>query len=264
MSARRWKSDEELGDALSGLAVDWPATPPLTPAVAAAIRDAKHAPRSLRPRLSLPSRRRTVLIIVAALLVLAAAAVATKLVIDLGAETIRTTPGAPAPTLPVIVAPTFGERVSGVREASDLAGFEAVVPDRLGPPDGVWVWETSPYEGVAPAEQIVLTWHPAPGLPQVDELRWGAVLMQLTGRTELIAKTLYSDTSTVTAVPFEGAEAYWVRGEHTVTLLNGAGNGTVDVRVTGNVLVWEHGGRTMRLETALDLDGALGVARSIH
>jgi hypothetical protein len=41
------------------------------------------------------------------------------------------------------------------------------------------------------------------------------------------------------------------------------GGEPLELRVTGNVLVWQRGDLTLRLETALGLPSALEVARSI-
>src|SRR5262249_25502515 len=123
MSDRDRITDERLGAALRALEVDWPATPELTSSVTATIRDVGRAPGAMRPRLSFPSRRRTVLILVGALLVLTAAAAATKLVIDLGAVTIRTTTGTPPASLPVFSPDAFGAPVADTAAASSRAGF---------------------------------------------------------------------------------------------------------------------------------------------
>jgi hypothetical protein len=60
-------SDEELGVAIRASEPAWPSTPPLAQIVAERIRETERLPQ-LRPRPSLPSRRRTILILVAAVL----------------------------------------------------------------------------------------------------------------------------------------------------------------------------------------------------
>jgi hypothetical protein len=263
MSDRARMTDERLGAALGAVDVAWPATPELASNVTATIRDVDGAPRSMRPRLSLPSRRRTVLMLVAALLVLAVAAVATKLVIDLGAVTIQATTGTPPASLPVFAPETFGEPVADAAAASSRAGFDVVVPAELGTPDHVWVWETPPYRGASPADQVILAWDPSPTLPRIEGLPYGAVLMELTGKTDLVTKTLYAASTTVQPIMFRGARAYWVQGPHTIAVEGPMGNGAAERTVTGNVFLWTQDGRAMRLETALGLDPTMDVALSM-
>jgi hypothetical protein len=256
-------SDEQVGAALGAIDVGWPATPALASNVTSAIGDVERAPRSIRPRLSLPSRRRTVLILVAALLVLAVAAVATKLVIDLGAVTIRTTTGTPPASLPVFTPGTFGEPVADTAAASARAGFDVPVPARLGTPDHVWVWETRAYHGAPVADQVILAWDPSSAVPRIDGLPFGAVLMELQGDADLLTKTLYSEATTVQPIMFRGGRAYWVQGPHTIAVQGPMGNGAAERNVTGNVFIWTQDGRAMRLETALGLDETMDIALSM-
>ena len=57
-----------------------------------------------------------------------------------------------------------------------------------------------------------------------------------------------------------GGSAYWIRGEHDLEIWTV--DGPVSVPVRGNVLFWQEGPLTMRLETALGRHDALKVARS--
>jgi hypothetical protein len=257
-------SDEELGTALRGAAPAWPPTPPVTAMVARQIRAAERSGHPLRPRLSIPSRRRTLVIVIAVVLALATAAVAAKLVIDIGAETLRTASGTPGP-LPPASGPAFGDPVDDVSHAERLAAFGVGVPASLGPPDHVWVGKAFPDgQAATPTTRVTMAWDPRPDLPVLKNLPWGAVLMEFTGRAELVSKTVFSETGSFRSVRFEGDDAYWVVGEHTVTISSSDGSGTVDLRVTGNVFIWQRGDLTLRLETSLGLDEALAIAGSAH
>jgi hypothetical protein len=259
----RRMSDEELSTALRDITLAWPATPPLEARVAQRIGDLDRPSREQRPRLSLPSRRRTVLIVVAVVLALASAAVATKLVIDIGAETIQTASGTPGP-LPVASARAFGDPVGDTAEAESDAGYAVGVPGSLGSPDHVWVGEALSNFGGPPSVRVTLAWDPRPSLPAPDELPWGGVLMEFNGDAEQILKKVFPQTSSVQRVAFEGRDAYWIVGEHTVTIADPQGTGTADLRVTGNVLIWQAEGRTFRLETSLGLGQARSIASSVR
>ncbi len=246
-------TDDELGRALSR-AVDWPVAPALN--VAGRIREIDQAATPIRPTLSLRTRRRTVLILVAAALAVAAAAAAAKLVIDLGAVTIKVVPTAPT-NLPTI-APSgsaYGSPVATVHDAEIEAGLTATVPATLGTPDEVWV--DVPPEGA----RIVLAWRARPDLPAIEGQPWGAILYEFRGDATLDVKTLVSATNTLRATKVGTHEAYFLTGPHEIDLLNAEGR-FVRYRVAGNVLLWQSGDLTLRLETELKERAAVRVAES--
>ncbi len=258
-------SDEDLGRAIRASEPAWPATPPLASTVAERIRETERLPQ-LRPRLSLPSRRRTILILVAATVLLAAAAVAAALVVRIGAESVSVVPG-PPPTLPpdVLSSDVLGRPASSLAEAGSRAGFDVVLPARLDDPAGVWTGPTPPDTfGSTPVTRVVVAWSPTPALPAVRGLPWGAVLMEFPGEANLAAKTIFEGTAGgIRSVSVGGGEGLWVTGDHTITLAASDGGAPVELRVTGNVLLWQRGDLTLRLETALGLPAALETAASI-
>lgn len=66
--------------------------------------------------------------------------------------------------------------------------------------------------------------------------------------------------TTVTAVAVEGDAGFWIAGApHTLLYLDDRG-ATVEARVAGNVLVWQHGATIRRVEGARTLEQALQVA----
>ena len=253
--------DQRLATALRTATPAWPATPRLADAVADRIRDAGSR-HPLRAGLSVPSRLRTVLVAVAVVLALATAAVAAKLVIDIGAVTVRTTPGTPGPLRPES-GPVFGDRVATVSRAEGAAGFAVTTPSALGRPDRVWVASAVPEGGTeVPTTRVTLAWDARPDLPVIDPLRWGAILMEFTGEAEIASKTVFAETGSIRPVRVEGAAAYWLVGEHSLTISSPDGSGTSTLRVAGHVLIWQRGNRTFRLETSLGLAEALAVAGS--
>ena len=252
--ALRGMEDDELGRALaSGLV--WPETPSVAPGVLARIAEVERAPRRLRPRFSLPSRRRTVLILIAALLAVAAAAAAAKLVIDFGAVRIREAPTPPLHVPSAVPSGSAFGRPTTLAEAEAETGLDAVVPPALGSPDRAWT-DT----GVPDATRIVLAWRASPDLPAIDGLPWGTVLYEFRGDAAVAVKTLGEGTQLRTT-RIGGHVAYFITGEHEIALLTDDGT-YARYSVAGNVLLWQEGGLTLRLETELPIGAARKMAGS--
>jgi hypothetical protein len=153
---------------------------------------------------------------------------------------------------------------SSIGAAGSAAGFEPLVPAALGEPAGMWVGATPADAPEATGSRIVMAWDPTPALPPIHDLRWGAVLIEFHGSAEVAGKTVYEDTGgEIRSVNVEGRGGLWVTGEHTIALAALDGQETVTLRVTGNVLLWQRGDVTLRLESTLGLQAALRVARSI-
>ena len=227
-------SDEDLAAALRSSEPAWPRTPPFD-AVGERIRRGERTGR-LQPRLHLPSRRRTVLLLAAALALIAAAAVAARLVVDLGAETIEILPGPASPPPSAVVSPDlFGDRASSPGAAATVTGFESVLPARLGDPAGVWTGRVSPdpTSGVE-VPRIVLAWGPTPAVPAIDDLPWGAVLMEFRGQADVAAKVVFEEASgTFRPVILDGRDAFWVTGPHTIVLAPPGGGDPAALRSPG-------------------------------
>jgi hypothetical protein len=261
----RGLSDEELGRALRvvGRDLDVPPTPAILPGVLARIAEVERAPAWLQPRLSLPSRRRTLVLVAAVVLLLAAAAIASRLVIHIGAVTIGVVPSMPTPIPNEFEsADVFGDPIS-LADAGARAGFAPVVPAALGPPDHVWVGRAQAgFDPTVVTTRIVMAWDPRQHLPAIDRLPWGAVVMELEGEAEIISKAVASDTATLEPARVDGRRAAWTSGKHAMEIATATGRRAV--LVTGNVLVWQEGALTFRLETALPKGEAVGIAESIR
>lgn len=254
MSERsRSMSDEELGAALSSLDIAWPPTPDLVPNVMASSRAAA-PPRVVR--LPLSGSRRILLLAAAAVLLLAGAAIAARIVIDLGALIVRVTPSPPG-TLPTPSAAPTGEPIT-LREASVLLGHEASFPARLGRPDRVWADEVITDAGTV--VRITMAWEPSRDLPEIADTRLGAVLIRFEGDANQASKELYEGTGVLEPVMVGGIEGFWTTGSHLLELLTS--EGVVSVRVDGNVVLWNEGPDTMRLETVLPQAEAVRIAAS--
>lgn len=249
----RSMSDDDLGTALSTLDVEWPSTPALSAAVMARATADRH-PAVVRLPLSRP--KRIMLIAAATVLLLAGAAVAAKIIIDLGAVVVEVTPSRPGNLPTSSIAPT-GEPVT-LEEAAVLLGENIALPTRLGSPDRVWADEV--FTDAGEVARVTVAWRAGPGLPEISDTRYGAVLMVFEGDANLASKEPYEDTGVLQLETVEGVDYYWTTGTHLLELLTG--EGVAYVRVDGNVLLWRDGPHTMRLETALPKAETIRIALS--
>jgi hypothetical protein len=220
---------------------------PRAPDVTEAVSDAIRAGR--RPRRRVASGVRLAILVAAALLLLATAAAATRWVIDLGGITIEP-PATTSPSVsrPPLTGPAFGEPMR-LAEAETAAGFDAIVPSKLGKPDRVWLTSGDEPDSVA----IAMAWFPRPGLPRIPGTPYGASLIEVRGASDLVAKRVE-----VRFVELAAPDTYWIHAEHEVELLTG--DETQVFVVTGNVLVWQDGVLALRLETDLSKADALAIA----
>jgi hypothetical protein len=250
------ESIDGLGLALQRLAaeIDVPPTPPIAPAVIARLR----ADRTLRARppfagLARWPRRRVLVLATAALAALLALAAAARL--SIGAVEIRIQPtvsatgSPPPPENPV----EFGREVS-LAEARASVGFPVALPSGHAP-DHAFLFTT--YLGRTGA---LLAWEPTASYAQVPGLPWGLLLMEVTGNDDFALKTI-GDVSSLRNVRVDGARGWWITTPHQLTLETDVGSRTYSV--SGNVLIWQVGNVTYRLETTLGLGNALGLATSI-
>ena len=253
MSERlRSMSDEDLGAALSTLDIEWPPSPALPARVMA--RATSEPPAIVRLPLSRP--RRIMLIAAATVLLLAGAAVAAKIVIDLGGVVVKVVPNRPG-LLPTPSIPPTGRSIT-VPEAGALLERDVPIPERLGAPDGVWADEV--FAEAGEVARVTLAWRARPGLPEISDTRFGAVLMIFEGDANVASKDLYEDTGVLQIETVDGVEYFWTTGTHLLELLTS--EGVAYVRVEGNVLLWRDGSHTMRLETALPKAEVIRIATS--
>jgi hypothetical protein len=217
--------------------VDWPATPDFAGAVVARLR-----------------RRRTPRV-----LVVAVAAVALGLAVALAVpparsallrffhlrgvtvERVETLP----PARERIVAADFGRPVPR-REAERRVGFELLLPPRF-----------------EPARVRVLD-----GLASVVLRRKDVslALSEFRGTGFGLLKKVAGFATTVEPIKVNGQPGIWLSGGGHVLIFR-TGSGAVErktVRVTGNVLLWQHGQLTLRLAGPIGRDEALQFASSIR
>ncbi|HEV3474358.1 MAG TPA: hypothetical protein VG602_03220 [Actinomycetota bacterium] len=228
---------------------------PQAPGVASSVTErlsADHGPSLRRPP------RRTLALAAAAVLAVAGVASATGLLVR-GVD-IRRVPTV-RPTAPPEERPDMqlGRRAT-LAQAGERLGFAVPVPQIPGPPDDVFIGREPP------GGRITLMYEARPGIPRDPVTGKGMLISMFRGQTErdFVTKELGPDTS-LRYVAVRGAPGFWIEGEpHTVYYLDDRGQLFPDsVRLAGNVLLWQRGELTLRLESRLPLEDALAVAESM-
>ncbi len=233
--------------------VEFPATPLITPTVTARLEADRV--RKSRPRLTalaLWSRRRSMTALALAVLLLASVALAASL--RIGAIAIHV--GATHPSAPPAAyerGAALGRSVS-LAEARAIAGFSILLPRSLPAPDGVFLSRT-----IAGDHMVVLAWRAGASLPTIRGTGWGLVLVELPGDQVLATKELGSGNR-LEPVKVGADSGYWITGPHSLIVHTAGGERSLGV--TGNVLIWQVGSVTLRLESDLTKSAALQLARS--
>jgi hypothetical protein len=157
------------------------------------------------------------------------------------------------PTVPVQsgLGTFLGDPVT-LSQARERADFDVVVPEALGEPDEVYF-----QDGPPPGGMVSFVYGTK------DDPR--ALFTQFAGRVdEIIFKKVAPDTK-VEAVTVDGQPGYWLEGAHFFSYLDRHGDmESEQVRLAGNVLLWERGTRTLRLEADISKEEALRIAASVE
>jgi hypothetical protein len=257
---------DRLEQRLEALAaeLEFPPTPDLAAAVLPRVAGTRPRRSGLRAGGRLTPARRSLALALAALALLAAAAAAVPPVRDavrdlfgLGGATVERLPRLPA-------APgTFdlGRPVS-VADARERARFELRRPRdaELGSPDAVYM------RGRPPLVQVTLAWRPGPGLPRIEAGPAGLLFTQFRAGLDpdLIQKFIGPGTGSrqVRVGPSSG---FWLEGPHSFAYRDPDGQVRIEERrLAADTLLWRSGPLLLRLESRLDLQRTLEIARSIR
>jgi len=229
--------------------LDWPAAPDLGEPVRRRLREAP----ARRPLFS----RRAFVIALAVLAVAVGAVFAvpqTRAAIleffHLRGVTIERVHELPTVSVQTGLGTFLGDRVT-LAEARERASFDVVVPQALGEPDEVYFQEGPPSGGMV---SFVY------GTSDDPE----ALFTQFAARVDdVVLKKVAPETRTE-AVTVDGQPGYWLEGAHFFSYLDREGDmQSEQVRLAGNVLLWERGTRTLRLEADISKEEALRIAASV-
>ena len=225
-------------------AVGWPPTPDLWPAVRAGIARRR--------------RRRLLLLLVAAAIGLAlAGGAAAAASVGLRGALVQRVPRLPSPS-PVAPGPAgsrlvLGDRYASLSAAEAAAGFPALAPASLGPPDEVYYSSDS---GV-----LTLLYLPRPGLPATEDPDVGALVMEARASVDGASFVkLVGPGTRVQPVTVNGGPGFWISGAPHGFFFYGPRGSPDHFRLTGDVLIWNQAGLVIRIESGLDERAALAAA----
>jgi hypothetical protein len=242
--------DLELALAQIGRELDFPETPDLAPRVR------QRLAAGSRPRRSLLPARRGLVLVFATLAVAVAAVMAVPqsraAVLEFfglrGVEIQRVEKLPPVPRQTTL---DLGAEVT-LDEAVARAGFDVVIPEELGDPDHVY-YQDFPVGGMV-------------SFVYGDTQEPRALFTQFRATVEeSIHKKVLEDTR-IEALRIDGQPGFWLTGDpHLFYYVDAQGNfDDENVRLAGNVLLWERGRLTLRLEGELPRAEALEIARSVR
>ena len=150
----------------------------------------------------------------------------------------------------------LGREVS-LEDAVASVDFPVSIPDQLGEPDGVYLFQGG----------INMVWRGGENLPAAGDSDVGLLYSQFRfdGVGDRQVKSLGPE-STVIPTEVAGWSGFWIEGDpHVISIEDASGRRAEEtMRLAGNVLMWETDEVTHRFETTLGLDEALGIAESIR
>jgi hypothetical protein len=248
-----------------GQQLDWPAEPDLLPAVRRQL--ASRTPRRrLLDRIALhPAPRRVawaaaMLVLLAALVIAVSDSTRSTIADRLGLSGVSIST-APTATVGSGGALSIGEPTT-LDDAIKRAGSGLVLPPAavLGAPDDVYILDQ---DGTV---QVTYVYLPRPDLPEAGQGGVGLLISQFAGKTNqsFIQKQLGSGT-TIEQVDVGGLPGFWLDGAPHVFFYERP-DGQIreeTIRLAADVLLWEQGGQTLRIETALDRDAAIRIATAM-
>jgi hypothetical protein len=174
-------------------------------------------------------------------------------------EVVQSPPSTVPPSGPQVL--DLGPRVT-LAQAGREVGFEVLLPTvpELGQPDEVHV------QPLYISEQVFLVYRARPGLPAAPETGVALLISEFRAMPdEGFYKKSSVGVGNVEFVRVNGQPGYWIAGGHQVSYVDENGIPIQDTtRLAGNVLVWQHGELTLRIESTLDLPDVLRIARSFE
>lgn len=181
--------------------------------------------------------------------------------LGLRGERIRVVPSLSPSPAPLGTALQVGE-LTTLAEAQAKVPFTILAPTAPGLPVPVVYLGYSFPEG-----QVSFVYPASSDLPAVGTSGVGMLLTEFQGRVDqqFIEKFIVAGTD-IQAVSVDGAPGYWISGGvHEIVYLDPDGVPiTSSLRLAGNVLLWQRGDVTLRIESSLSLDRVLAIARTVR
>jgi len=224
-----------------GRELDLPAAPDL----AAAVRSRLVAPSARRSWF----RRRALVLAAAVLVVALAAALA-------------------IPSARSALLELFGLRGATIERVERLPALDPATGRRLGAPVSLErARESTSFRPLVPAEQEVRVFldRAVPGAAVTflwDDRR--LLLTEFRGESTPYVQKSAGRGTRIEYTEVNGGIGYWLAGQRHVVVFRDAGGGVREVRLAGNVLLWEQGELTLRLEGARSKAEALEIAGTLR
>jgi hypothetical protein len=114
--------------------------------------------------------------------------------------------------------------------------------------------------------RVSLLYRTRPGIPRATATGVALILTEFEARPEeeYIVKKLVPSGARVQSVTVNGDPGFWIEGVHEIFYTGPEGEFIRDTaRLAGNVLLWQHGSVTLRLEADVSMAQALAIARSV-
>lgn len=144
-----------------------------------------------------------------------------------------------------------------LEKAADSVDFSLSVPEVLDEPDAVYLSDG----------RVNMVWKGQETLPAAGDTGAGLLYSQFASGPggEGFVKALGPD-SVVVPIEAAGSTGFWIEGApHVISYEDGAGRRVEEsTRLAGNVLMWESGGVTHRIETMVGLEDTLRIALSVE
>jgi hypothetical protein len=173
---------------------------------------------------------------------------------------VAASPAVPTPTPSAGARLSLGQAVS-LDQARARVQFQFPLPTSIGTPDEVYVLDTPP------GGQVALVYYPRADLPQTNTTGIGLLFTAFQGTVPsgMFGKGVPPGT-TLEELQVNGGQGYWIAGDlHTIFYLDSRGQGrTETTRLASNVLVWDQGQLTLRIESSLSKVSALAIAASVN
>jgi len=160
----------------------------------------------------------------------------------------------PVPSLSPITPLSLGQRTT-LEQAQSAVSFNIVVPPALGSPDAIYLDKS------VPGGEVALAYQPRTGMPLVRETGLGVLVTEFRG--DLVPGFITKGPepgTTLEEVSVNGDPGWWIAGQPHFIMIQGR---LETLRLAANTLVWEHGGVTYRIESALSKADAMRLAAGI-
>jgi hypothetical protein len=154
----------------------------------------------------------------------------------------------------------LGKRVT-LAEVQGLVPFTIVVPAELGAPDEVYL-KTGFVQ-----DQVILLYRARPGLPAGRFTGAGLLFTEFQAHVDtdfVEGKILFLGATSVEPITVKGSPGYWIEGQpHEIQYFDPSGRQVPDqTRLAGNVLLWQQGDVTFRIEADIGMAEAIRIAES--